>query len=245
MVSNLVASTLQAADSASTQVTGLEIPAGALDYSTSTLSVTNNPSLFPPAPADAVASGIVTEVTLANQSALAGGQTAVVALLFPDADNNGIVDGTNIRASRLEMYSAQSAAGPWQRALSSVVDLAAKKVTGRTTHFSFFALFSPLAANISLARAYPVPWKPGSGGRFDSALGADGIVFDNLAANTEIRIFTITGQLVRQLTVTAADLGFKLWDGRNSGGVEVVSGVYLAHVKSGSSVKLIKIAVER
>lgn len=187
----------------------------------------------------------VTEVTLSNQSLLAGGQTAAVTLLFPDADNDGIVDGTSLRASQLEMYSAHSAAGPWQRDLSSVVDLAGKKVVGYTTHFSFFALFAPQAVNINSARAYPVPWRPGSGGRFDSAPGTTGITFDNLTDKTEIKIYTVAGHLVQELKLTAADLGVKVWDGKNSAGVKAASGVYLAHIKSGSAVKVLKIAVER
>ncbi len=111
--------------------------------------------------------------------------------------------------------------------------------------FSYFALFAQLAADINSARAYPVPWRPGSGGKFDSPAGTYGMVFDNLADRTEIRIFTITGRLVRELKVTAADLGFKVWDGRNASGLKAASGVYLAHIKSGSHIKILKIAVER
>ncbi len=244
-VNNLVDNTLLAGDSASSQVTRLEIPAGALDNSTATVTVTNNPAVTPPVPADVEPTGIVAEVTLSNQSVLAGGQTAVVTLLFPDADNNGIVDGTSMHANQLRMYSARSAAGPWEKDLSSVVDVTGKKVTGYTSHFSFFALFAPQAVNINSARAYPVPWKPGSGGKFDSAPGTDGVIFDNLTDKTEISIFTITGRLVRKLALTPADLGFKVWDGTNSAGRKAASGVYIAHIKSGSNVKILKIAVER
>lgn len=244
-VHNFAANTLQAADPVSSQITKLEIPAGALNAPTATVAITNKPAVAPPPPADAEASGIVTEVVLSNQSLLAGGRTAVVTLLYPDADNNGIVDGTTLLASQLEMYSAHSAAGPWERDLKSVVDLAGKKVTGHTTHFSFFALFAPQAINFNAARAYPLPWRPGSGGKFDSAPGTYGITFDNLPGKTEIKIFTIGGQLVRELKLTAADLGVKVWDGKNSAGVKAASGVYLAHIKSGSSVKVLKIAVER
>lgn len=245
VVNNLVANTLQAGDPASAQLAKVEIPAGALDNSTATVAVTNNPALLPPAPADAEAAGIAVEINLSNQSALAGGQSAVVTLVYPDANNDGIVDGTNLRTNLLEMYSSHNAAGPWQRDLESSVDLAAKKVTGRTRHFSFFALFAPMAANLNAARAYPVPWKPGSGGRFDTPAGADGIIFDNLPDGSDIRIYTIDGQLVRKLTVNSADLGVKVWDGLNSAGLKAASGVYLAHVKSGSKEKILKLAVER
>ncbi|HAN05856.1 MAG TPA: hypothetical protein DCW72_01730 [Elusimicrobia bacterium] len=245
VVNNLVANTLQAGDPASAQLAKVEIPAGALDYSTATVAVTNNPALLPPAPADAEAAGIAVEINLSNQSALAGGQSALVTLVYPDANNDGLVDGTNLRTNLLEMYSSHSPAGPWQRDLESAVDLAAKKVTGRTRHFSFFALFAPMAANLNAARAYPVPWKPGSGGRFDTPAGASGIIFDNLPDGSDIRIYTVDGQLVRKLTVNTADLGVKVWDGKNSAGLKAASGVYLAHVKSGSKEKILKLAVER
>ena len=51
--------------------------------------------------------------------------------------------------------------------------------------------------------------------------------------------------LVRALDVTAADGGVKVWDGRNSSGLKAASGVYLAHINSGSIKKTLKIAVER
>ena len=244
-VNNLVTNTLQAADSGSAVVTRLEIPAGALDNSTATVALTNNPAVAPPPPADAEPVGVVAEVVLSNQSVLAGGQTAAVTLPYPDSDGDGVVDGTTMHANQLVMYSAHNAAGPWQRDLSSVVDVANRKVTGYTTHFSFFALFAPLAADLRSARAYPVPWKPGSGGRFDSAPGTDGIIIDNLTDSSEIRIFNVAGQLVREYKLTAADLGFKVWDGRNSAGQKAGSGVYLVHIKSGAKIKVLKIAVER
>ncbi|MEI7528955.1 MAG: FlgD immunoglobulin-like domain containing protein, partial [Elusimicrobiota bacterium] len=92
------------------------------------------------------------------------------------------------------------------------------------------------------AKVYPVPWRPGSGDKFDSSTG---ITFKYLTPRTEIRIYTITGQLVRELKLTPADNGLKVWDGRNSAGLKAASGVYLAHIKSGQYVKIMKIAVER
>ena len=242
---NLVTNTLQVGDPDSAQLTKVEIPAGALDESTATVSVTNNPAIVPAAPGDAEGVGVVTEITLSNQSALAGGLNATVVLVFPDANDDGIVDGTNLRASQLVMYSAATSAGPWVKDMSSVVDLANKKITGYTSHFSLFALFAPSSVNLNSAKAYPVPWRPGSGDKFDSPIGVDGILFVNLTDTTEIRIYTITGQLIRKLNLTVADSGVKAWDGKNSSGLTVASGVYLAHIKSGSGIKIIKIAVER
>lgn len=242
-VNNAVTNFLHAGDEGSQQVTGVYIPSGALSESTVTVSVSNSPAFTPLAPPDAQGIGVVSEITLSNsQHWLSNGRTATIALTFPDADEDGVVDGTGVRASTLKMYSAESTAGPWVRDFTSTVNIAAKTVSGNTPHFSFFSLFAPLAADLNAVRVYPNPWRPGSGGQFDSA---SGITFDNLTATAQIRIFTITGQLVRELQVVPGDGGAKLWDGRNSGGHKTASGVYLAHIKSASGTEIIKVAVER
>ena len=245
-VSSLVDNTIQTGDGDSQQMTTLLIPANALDTSTAAVSVTNNPDVTLVPPADAQSAGVVTEISLSNgQTQLANGRTADVTLVYSDVDNDGIVDGTTLLANQLVMYSAESPNGPWSSDLSSEVDATNNKVHGHTTHFSFFALFAPMSADLNSAKAYPVPWKPGSGGRFDSPTGVTGMVFDNLTATAEIRIYTIAGGLVRKLDVTAADGGYKVWDGKNSSGSKAASGIYLAHIKSGSKVKILKLAIER
>lgn len=93
------------------------------------------------------------------------------------------------------------------------------------------------------AAAYPRPWKPGAGGSHDAA----GITFSAVPDNSTIRIYTLVGELVRELKVAAADLNRKVWDGKNSAGKDAASGVYFAHIKpaSGSATQILKIAVER
>ncbi len=244
-VYNLVPDAAAAGDPATPQVTYVLIPAGALDASSATLTVISGPPALPPPPPDAVPAGIAAEASLSGQSDLAGGLTALVTLSYQDADGDGVLDGTNIHADQLRMYSSRTPSGPWEMVADSSVDLAGRKVSGHTSHFSYFALFVPQSSGVSSARAYPVPWKPGSGGRFDSAFGSDGIVFDHLEAGSEISIFTVTSRLVRKLHVSAADLGVKVWDGKNSSGADVASGVYLAYIKAGGNSKVLKLAVER
>ncbi|HBA61871.1 MAG TPA: hypothetical protein DCZ92_13875 [Elusimicrobia bacterium] len=245
-VSSLVSNTIQTGDGDSQQMTTLVLPAYALDTDTAAVSVTNNPNVALTVPADVQSAGVVVEISLSNsQTQLANGQTAEVTLVYSDVDNDGKVDDTTLLASQLVMYSAESPNGPWASDLSSVVDPANKKVKGSTSHFSYFALFAPMSADLNSAKVYPVPWKPGSGGRFDSPTGVAGVVFDNLTAAAEIRIYTIAGGLVRKLDVSASDGGYKVWDGKNSSGSKVASGIYLAHIKSGSKVKILKVAIER
>lgn len=242
-VNNLVQNTLQAGDSESAQMTKLEIPVGALEGSTATVTVTNNPGTA--IAADAVSANVVAEIKLSDQHLLTPGMTATVTLMFPDADGDGIVDGTGLAATQLEMYSAPSLNGPWSRDLSSVVDLATRKVTGHTSHFSYFALFSFPAGSLSSAHAYPVPWKPGTGGNFD----APGITltFTGLTGTAKIKIFTITGQLVVEHNLSSSDVGYPnwTWDGTNSSGKKAASGIYLAYLKAAGAEKVVKLAVER
>jgi len=242
-VSNIVPNTVQTAAAGS--LTTLSIPATALVETSTSVEVTNNPAYVPPDPADAQPAGVITQITLSGgQTQLANGQTATVMLTYPDVNGDGIVDETSIRASELVMYSAETAAGPWNRDLSSSVDPDNKTVIGNTSHFSFFALFAPTASDLNGVKAFPVPWKPGSNGPFDSNTVPAGITFSGMPGSAEIKIFTITGQLVRNLKLTSAQSS-TVWDGKNSAGSKAASGIYLAHIKSGKKVKILKIAVER
>ncbi len=53
-----------------------------------------------------------------------------------------------------------------------------------------------------------------------------GVTFANLTADATIKIFTVTGDLVRRIDVTSADGGQKTWDGLNDDGGRAASGIY-------------------
>lgn len=75
-----------------------------------------------------------------------------------------------------------------------------------------------------------------------------GLIFDNLTSEGTIRIYTIPGDLVREISFSAADNGCKAWDGKNSAGRNVASGVYLAIIISpgvGGGTLIKKLAIER
>jgi hypothetical protein len=89
--------------------------------------------------------------------------------------------------------------------------------------------------------AVPNPFRPGSGGVFDSA----GITFRPVPAGAEIRVYTLAGVLVRKLSGVAAD-GSLAWDGRNDAGKDVASGVYQAVVSpSTGAVSRLKVVIIR
>lgn len=236
-VNNEIQNIIQAADEGTAQVTRVALPAGSLNASTITVSVTNSPALIPPALEGAESAGVISEVSLSNsQSQLTAGKTAEITLYYPDENNDGIVDGTAVRADTLRMYSCDGLTGTWRDDLNSRVNFSGKGVTGRSSHFSFFALFTPLAANLDSVAVYPIPFKPNDG---DPDTGApysagdpnSGIIFDNLPAVVSIKIYTVSGQLVDKFGSDASS-GKLQWDVRNEDGRPVASGGYIAAISS-------------
>ena len=241
-INNAVTSTVQAADDTTALVTKVVIPSGAVTDSTASITLVNNPASVPAPPAGADPLNLALKVNLSNgQSRLASGKAAVLSFNYRDDDGNGILDGTLATVDRLRVYTVADSGGAWTP-LDTSVDKEKRTITASTTHFSFFSVFASAVSGLGAVKVYPVPWQPGAGGRFDSA---QGVTFSGLPASARIKIFTITGELVRLLEVSAADGGFKLWDGRNSEGHNAASGVYLAVVKSGSDERTVKVAVER
>lgn len=240
-ISNAVASTVQAADEATALVSKVVIPAGAVSVDTVAVTLVSNPAAKPAPPEGAEDLSLAVKINLSNsQSVLAGGSSAVVTLSYKDDNGDGLVDGSNAPLERLRMFSAPDGGGEWTEMATSV-DREKKTVSGTTTHFSFFSVFAAPSASLGAVKAYPNPWQPGTGGRFDAA----GVTFANVPTGARIKIFTIMGELVRQLEVAAADANTKVWDGRNSEGRKAASGVYIVLVKSGSTDRTFRLAVER
>ena len=85
------------------------------------------------------------------------------------------------------------------------------------------------------ARAYPVPFRPGS--------GAAGITFDKMPEGATVKIYTVDGRPVKTLT---ADVdGIALWPLDNDDGSSVVSGVYMAIIEKGGTRKKLKVVVQK
>lgn len=98
------------------------------------------------------------------------------------------------------------------------------------------ALTPPLAPDtVDGARAYPVPFRPG--------YGATGITFDRIPAETTVRIYTIDGRPVKNLTTNTE--GSVLWDLTNDDGSPVASGVYLAIMEKNGGRKRLKVVVQK
>jgi flagellar hook assembly protein FlgD len=76
------------------------------------------------------------------------------------------------------------------------------------------------------AKAYPNPWIPGGKNSNQGTL-SEGITFDDLpTSGGEIYIYDSLGELVRKLSWESGNKNVK-WDGKNTNGEYVASGVYL------------------
>ena len=90
--------------------------------------------------------------------------------------------------------------------------------------------------DLGQAHCYPVPFKP--------SLGHAKITFSQLTRDAEIKIYTLSGQLVRKLV--KSDLKDTLeWNVTNERGQAAASGVYLYVVKSAAGKKRGKLMIIR
>lgn len=169
-------------------------------------------------------------------------ESLVTAILpYPDADGNGIVDGYGVRTRNLALWTLDERNSLWVRVPGSRVDLQNRVVRAPLKHFSVYSLISSLDTNVSLTYAYPIPWRPFSSDQARYGTPAGGITFVNLPQAGTIRIYTLTGQLVRSQALNGA-LSW-VWDGRNGSGQSVTSGTYLWIAESGGNKKTGKLMV--
>jgi len=75
------------------------------------------------------------------------------------------------------------------------------------------------ASDLSRVKAYPNPYR---GDKHSQ------IIFDNLTANIKIRIYTLKGELVREIKEQEGDRAY--WDVRNKQGGRVSSGTYIYYI---------------
>ncbi|MCX5782224.1 MAG: VCBS repeat-containing protein [Elusimicrobia bacterium] len=129
----------------------------------------------------------------------------------------------------------------WNRwlPLPSIVYPDEHKVVTQVTHLSHFAIIYYLAAkDLGNVNVFPNPYNP--------RVNAYGFTIENLTNDAEVKIFTVSRELVADLAYTKKD-GRVVWFGKNDGGRDVASGIYILYVRSYSSgeKKRIKFAIEK
>ena len=104
-------------------------------------------------------------------------------------------------------------------------------LNGKLTNLMVDPVFvrGPATANLQGVAVVPNPYRGHE--RWDQP-GAGRIQFQNLPAVVKVRIFTVAGDLVRELDKTDATSGNLDWDLKNADAHEVASGIYLFRITS-------------
>ncbi|MCL1971607.1 MAG: glycoside hydrolase family 97 catalytic domain-containing protein [Endomicrobia bacterium] len=124
--------------------------------------------------------------------------------------------------------------------LKSKVDGENKQIIAYIDKVSVYAIMGTIntAKAFENMKYYPNPLQPSKG------LNYAKMNFSNIPAGTRIKIYTMLGQVVRDLEADAS--GMAVWDGKNNAGAKAASGVYIVYMEDGNgNKKRIKIAVER
>lgn len=116
--------------------------------------------------------------------------------------------------------------------LNNHVYLSARRVVGIENETAIFELGVTAASKLDAAFAYPSPF---------SRRSAGGMTFVNLTPGAVVRIFSMGGVFVRELTAT--DLGTVTWDVRDGGGSRLSPGTYSAVASDGASRRSFNIMV--
>ncbi|MBI3013066.1 MAG: T9SS type A sorting domain-containing protein, partial [Elusimicrobia bacterium] len=91
------------------------------------------------------------------------------------------------------------------------------------------------ASEVGQAKVFPNPFRPFQ--------GHTQIKFTNLPPATTIKIFSFSGNIVRELTTDAN--GQAVWNGKNSAGHDVASDIYLALIEGPGGKQIVKVGVQR
>jgi len=166
--------------------------------------------------------------------------TVTVSLYYDDENNDGIVDGTSppIQARGLVMYRLDETHGLWVRVPGSSVDLSAHCVCASVPRFYVFTLMATPTSSLKDVRVFPNPYKPNAPD-FHTTL-----TFTNISSDCTIKVFTLTGDLVKTIRVSGG-AGQATWDVKNEAGESLASGLYLFVITSADDKKSGKFAVIR
>jgi hypothetical protein len=208
----------------------LSIPPGAFSSNeTVTLSTVNFESLLS-------GSGNLTGLDVGFAVTLSGAEPSTpvtLTITIPDSSIVGVPDSELALATYVEGPPAL-----WDPLTTTVTpNTAADSVTLSATvpHLSVFQVMRGIpSTTVKTAVAYPNPW------RFSQA---SFMTFKNLPANARLRIYTLSGLLVKDLTTNGT--GETEWDGTNQSGRQVASGFYFVFAQGNGTENTIKIAVQR
>ncbi|MBU1754648.1 hypothetical protein KKG56_12515 [bacterium] len=159
-----------------------------------------------------------------------------ICLHYPDVNQDGFVDNVPYQLDEftLKVCYLDEITQQWKEVEGSTVDPIANTVSAQTEHFSTFVLRGiPLrpAAVLGSVRVYPNPYKPNSNPLHNTGIHFGGTAApyeERLTENVTIKIFTVTGELVR--VIEGKTTGEYIWYAKNDDGDEVSTGVYIYQI---------------
>ncbi|MBA7517879.1 hypothetical protein ES705_09935 [subsurface metagenome] len=159
-----------------------------------------------------------------------------IELPYGDENNNGIVDSTEgssapVSVKTLSVYWLDEEHRLWVKVPGTKVDRKENVARAKVMGFGVYTLMGGGFYDLADAYAYPVPYKPNDG------LGTtgdetSGIIFTNLSTEAEIKIYTITGELVKKIVHNGGPPLEEWYPVENEKGEKVVSGVYIYYIEN-------------
>jgi len=161
-----------------------------------------------------------------------------VTFFYNDENNDGYVDNTNPRILEkgLWIYRLDEDHGLWVRVPQCTLNASQNYVSANVTHFSVYTLMATPFEDVSGAFAYPNPFKPSD--------GHTSVTFTDLGSVSTIKVFTLTGDLVKTIIENDGD-GVATWNVKNEAGEDVASGLYYFVIRSGNDIKKGKLVIIR
>jgi hypothetical protein len=186
--------------------------------------------------------GIVSEIRAVNTGGAflspEGSSQPEVQFIYPSTDGEYVDMGSEskVRALTLAVYRLNEEKNLWVRLPSSRVDPAARTVRVSVSEMGVFSLVGQMDTNLDATYAYPVP--------FRAKRGDSTITFADLAQRATLRVFSLSGRLIKSLEETDGD-GELVWDVRDEEGDPLSSGVYFYLIESSTDKKRGKLVIIR
>lgn len=161
-----------------------------------------------------------------------------VTFFYDDENNDGYVDNTTPRILEkgLWIYRLDETHGLWVKVPQCTLNASQNHVSANVTHFSVYTLMATPFEDVSSAHAFPNPFKPSD--------GHTTVTFTDLGSVSTIKVFNLTGDLVKTIIETDGD-GVATWNVKNEAGGDLASGLYYYVIRSGNDVKKGKLVIIR
>lgn len=146
--------------------------------------------------------------------------------------------GGLVRTQTLSLYILDQAHQLWVKIPASQNSSGFHSLSAPVSQLSVFALMGSADGSASDSYVFPNPWRPhgpnAGGGSKQTGTEAGGMMFSNLPSECTIKIYTLAGDLVRQITHSDTNglIAQEKWDGKTTHGDPAASGVYLWRVES-------------